>query len=271
MLSGQAIGVVDLEAMLPPGRLIRADEGEGKVSLWLSSTTPSAALWAAIYRLRDRTGLWPLLLKPLAHDSELRPWESGELFPEMFSSPHIHDHQNLLETWWQEYTDTGSDDDKLSEDERLAVTAPYGRRWPGPAPSMTSRGEPDSFAIGYAEHLTDRLSSLRLGLAAAEQGSDALVSIGWSGPLNHTNDTGEIASVVRGWEDRFGARVVGAGFSDLYLSVSAPPSTDEEALRLAAEHFAFCPDNIWQNTNPATLTSYARGLIGLNAWEFWWD
>ncbi|QKG19113.1 hypothetical protein ACTIVE_0749 [Actinomadura verrucosospora] len=95
--------------------------------------------------------------------------------------------------------------------------------------------------------------------------------MGWSGPLNYTNDTGEIASVVRSWEDRFGARVVGAAFSDLYLSVSAPPSTHEEALRIAAEHFAFCPDDIWQNSTPATLTSYAEGLIGLNAWEFWWD
>ncbi|WP_205718384.1 DUF4253 domain-containing protein [Actinomadura sp. WMMA1423] len=151
------------------------------------------------------------------------------------------------------------------------MTAPYGRQWPGLAPSMESQGEPDSFAAGYAEHLLDRLSSLRLGLAAAERGSDALVSMGWSGPLNYTNDTGEIASVVRSWEDRFGARVVGAGFSELYLSVAAPPSTHEEALRVAAEHFAFCPDNIWQNTTPATLASYAEHLVDLNAWVFWWD
>ncbi|WP_218826191.1 DUF4253 domain-containing protein [Actinomadura mexicana] len=61
--------------------------------------------------------------------------------------------------------------------------------------------------------------------------------------------------MVRSWEDRFGAQVVGAGFADLYPSVAAPPSTYEEALRLAAEHPAFCPDDIWQNSSPATLAS----------------
>ncbi|MUN39547.1 DUF4253 domain-containing protein [Actinomadura litoris] len=271
LLSGQAIEGVDLEAVLPPGRLIKADEGEGEVSLWLSSTAPAVELWTALYRLRGRTGLWPLLLAPLAHGKEFRPWASGELFPEQFTSPEDHDPNDVLEAWWQAYAETDQDDQELPGGERGAVTAPYGRRWPGLAPNTTSQGEPGSFAIGYAQQLTGRLSSLRLGLAAARRGSDALVSVGWSGPLNHTNDTAEIASVVRGWEDRFGVRVVGVGFADLYLSVSAPPSTHQEALRIAAEHFAFCPDNIQQNNGPAILASYAERLIGLNAWHFWWD
>jgi hypothetical protein len=271
ILSGEATGVADLEGVLSVGRLIKADEGYGQVSLWLSSAAPSADLWTALYRLRDRTGLWPLLLEPLARSSDFRPWGSGELNPEWCSSPDMHDHRSVLETWWREYTRTDSDDDESSQDEQVAVTAPFGRRWPGPAPSTTPQGEPASFAIGYAEYLVDRLSSLRLGLAAAERGSDALVSIGWSGPANYTNDTGKIASVVRSWEDRFGAQVVGIGFSDLYLSVSAPPSTHEEALRVAAEHYAFCPDNVWQNSHPHTLASYAEHLVGRNAWEFWWD
>ncbi|WP_242895554.1 DUF4253 domain-containing protein [Actinomadura litoris] len=270
LLSGQAIEGVDLEAVLPPGRLIKTDEGDGEVSLWLSSTAPAAELWTALYRLRGRTGLWPLLLAPLAQGSEFRPWESGELFPEQFTSPEDHDPNDLLEAWWQAYAESGQGDE-LPGEERGAVTAPYGRRWPGLAPNSTSQGEPGSFAIGYAQQLTERLSSVRFGLAAAQRGSDAWVSVGWSGPLNFTNDTGEIASVVRSWEDRFGVRVVGVGFADLYLSVSASPSTHREALRIAAEHFAFCPDSIWQNSRPATLASYAERLIGLNAWTFWWD
>ncbi len=89
MLSDQATGVVDPETVLPPGRLIKADEGEGEASLWLSSTTPSAELWTSLYRLRDRTGLWPLLLEPLARDSGFRPWESGELFPGNSALPTV--------------------------------------------------------------------------------------------------------------------------------------------------------------------------------------
>ena len=54
----------------------------------------------------------------------------------------------------------------------------------------------------------------------------------------------EISAVLRDREQRFGARVVAAGFSTLLLSVAAPPTTREKALAVAAEHFAFCPDNV---------------------------
>ncbi|MFI9547932.1 DUF4253 domain-containing protein [Streptomyces sp. NPDC052016] len=66
--------------------------------------------------------------------------------------------------------------------------------------------------------------------------------------------------------DRFGARIVGVGFATLHLSVAAPPSRLEDALIIAAEHFAFCPDNIWQGAHPHLVT-YAEHLIFLNCWE----
>ncbi|MEJ3655644.1 DUF4253 domain-containing protein [Actinomycetes bacterium KLBMP 9759] len=64
----------------------------------------------------------------------------------------------------------------------------------------------------------------------------------------------------------------GLGFDTLYLSVAAPPTTTEHALRVAAEHFAFCPDNIQQGECGAeTLTGYAELIRGRNSWSFWWD
>ncbi|MHA4814087.1 DUF4253 domain-containing protein [Streptomyces aculeolatus] len=84
------------------------------------------------------------------------------------------------------------------------------------------------------------------------------------------NDTAAFAAVVRDWEDRFGARVVGVGFSTLHLSVAAPPAGIEDAVAVAAEHFAFCPDNVWQGTHD-NLTDYAENLVNLNCWDFWWD
>jgi hypothetical protein len=63
--------------------------------------------------------------------------------------------------------------------------------------------------------------------------------------------------------------VIGVGFADLYVSVAAPPADQGEALRVAAEHFAFCPDNIWQGKSP--LSAYANGLIDAPIWRFWWD
>ncbi|WP_236003751.1 DUF4253 domain-containing protein [Nonomuraea antri] len=161
----------------------------------------------------------------------------------MITSPDLHDHAALLETWWAGCTKVDTDTDWLPETERIAVTAPYGQLWPGLAP----------------------------GKSLAGRGADALAAVGWTGPVNYTNDTGEIAAVVRSWEDRFGAVVVGVGYATLYLSIAAPPSTLQEAFHVAAEHFAFCPDNIWQNSHPSTLAAYAERLVGLNSWEFWWD
>nr|WP_269456555.1 DUF4253 domain-containing protein [Micromonospora krabiensis] len=66
------------------------------------------------------------------------------------------------------------------------------------------------------------------------------------------------------------ARVVGLGPAVLYLSVAAPPTDTNQALRIAAEHFAFCPDNVWQSSTN-TLTRYAESIVDRSWWSFWWD
>jgi hypothetical protein len=76
--------------------------------------------------------------------------------------------------------------------------------------------------------------------------------------------------VLRSWEDCFGVRVVGIGRSDLYLSVAAPPVDAGHALQVAVEHFAICPDNVWQSGTP-TLLRYAEAIAGRAWWSFWWD
>lgn len=110
----------------------------------------------------------------------------------------------------------------------------------------------------------------RLGLVASDRGADALEVAGWLGPTNHTNDTGELCAVLRDWEERSGVRVVGAHFATLYPSVAAPPQTYDDAIRVAAEHFAFCPDNVWQSRH-RTLVNLAKSLIDCPMWSFWWD
>jgi Domain of unknown function (DUF4253) len=83
---------------------------------------------------------------------------------------------------------------------------------------------------------------------------------GWIGPANHAQ-TAPLAAVVRSWEDRFGVRVTRVGFDTLDLSVAAPPQRTEHALHVAAEHFAFCPDNL-QQASPGqdTLGGYAEQM-----------
>ncbi|MFJ1756442.1 DUF4253 domain-containing protein [Kitasatospora sp. NPDC088134] len=262
-----------VETPLPPGRMITSDEGGGDVQpLWMSDGPAAAELWARLHAECARTGLWPLLLDSRGlHDGEFSPWGSGELFPERMSSPDTHDVAELLARWWKNGTTIDEDDDVLSPEDRLAVTAPFGRAWPGLAPAHRPTADPDTAAVEYARHFAARRPHARLGLVAAGSGADALTAAGWDGPVNHDNDTAKFSAVVASWEERFGVRVVAVGPSTLHLSVAAPPASVEEALPVAAEHFAFCPDNIWQGSHPCTLAAYAQRLVRTPCWDFWWD
>lgn len=94
---------------LPPGRMVTSDEGDGDIQpLWLSDGPATAELWTRMYAEHPRSGLWPLLLDSLdSSDSEFRPWESGEVFPEQMSSPASHAPASLLARWWGTYGGLG--------------------------------------------------------------------------------------------------------------------------------------------------------------------
>jgi hypothetical protein len=97
--------------------------------------------------------------------------------------------------------------------------------------------------------------------------------IGWTGPVNHAK-TAPLASVVRSWEDRFGARVVRIGFDTLDLSVAAPPVTLEQCPAGRRRAQRVLPDNISQSSadfSQNTLAAYAEQIRGKNSWSFWWD
>ncbi|MFI1097926.1 DUF4253 domain-containing protein [Streptomyces sp. NPDC020917] len=252
-----------LSVALPTGRLVLPDEGEGETPvLWLSDRPATADLYRALRAEHARSGLYPLLLDALDKaDPDYRPWACGELFLDRLTSPDSHDPAAVLAGWWP--------DDGDEDEERTEATAPFGQGWPGLAPAAPPRHDPDLLAEAFAHQLLAEEPHVRLGLVAAPTGAAALTSVGWSGPLNHDNDTARFSAVVGDWERRFGVRVVGVGFDTLRLSVAAPPATADAALAVAAEHLAFCPDNIWQGVG--SVADYAEMLVDEDEWYFWWD
>jgi hypothetical protein len=251
---GQA--VASSPVPLPPGRDIPAADGGQETMLWCSDGPPSAELIRQLRAAHPVSGLWPMLVEndPLDDDPL-------DLSPELSSSPDAHDAALVLAGFWHSHTRDGPS----------STTSPYGQRWPRTAPAGVPLEDPDHCADALTRDLLrDDPWHLRLGLVPAPRGADALSVMGWTGPLNYDNDTARFSAVLRSWEDRFGVRVVQIDRSSLTVSVAAPPADLDAALHLAAEHFAFCPDNLWQG-HPHTIGEYAPLLLGARSWWFWWD
>ncbi|WP_454857870.1 DUF4253 domain-containing protein [Promicromonospora soli] len=264
---------------LPPGRLIRAaDETRtpvavrGKELLWMSEAPVDDAgeTWSRLRKDHERSGLYPVMLE---HDDGCS-WDDRWSFPETAKVLEATDPETALRALWDQLQDDREpeedDEDEIPEEEW-----PSGP-WPGLAPPGVSDGDPWDMADGYAAHLQDdedfhgRPRRWRLGLIPAGDGASALTLAGWDGPCNLTNDTELISAALASWGERFGACVVGLGTDTLWLSVARPPQDFDSARAVTLEHFAFCPDNLWQGGYDTT-DEYATALIGMNAWTFWWD
>ncbi|MFB4316440.1 DUF4253 domain-containing protein [Actinomadura sp. 21ATH] len=254
MARGSAFG--ELPQGLPPGRLVAPDPDYfddptwSRDVLWVSDerVPDAAARWHHLYEDRARTGLYPLLLDTLDGEPE-RPWRAGELSPAPVGTIDLLSADGVLRRFW--------DDVALPED----------GGWPGLAAPGEGGRDADDAARGLAESLAEE-RDWSLGLVPAARGADAPALVGWDGPCDHTDHTQEISAVLRSWEDRFGARVVAVGFATLEVAVAAPPVSIEHAVRVAAEHLAFCPENWVDHSTPE---DYAETILKADRWSFCWD
>ncbi|MBI4939680.1 MAG: DUF4253 domain-containing protein [Actinobacteria bacterium] len=245
---------------LPPGRPVPLEDG-GAARYWLSDAPAAPGDWAGLAADFPRTGLWPLLVQGLDARSTERPWQVGEMHPVPFTPGSAAAGEVLARLWEQVLPDPDEEADAW------AAVDPF-RAWPGPAAVGVCREDPEAAAARAADDLL-RDGTWFLCLAAVGRGADVLDAVGWSGHANHDPGPGETSAVLRSWEERFGARLVAAGFDTVLLSVAAPPRGLDEALRVAAEHHAFCPDNVGQGSG--SLREYAQELVGNAEWAFWWD
>jgi Domain of unknown function (DUF4253) len=256
---------------LPAGQLVSTtyDGPWHEPLLWYADGPVDVETLSALREPVRRVGLLPVVLETgTAHGAP----ETWDLAPGDMSYPGDHDSEEVLADYWKLNQPSWPDEaDGLEE-----TLAPYGTEWPGlaPAPPAPFPGEPEEEAAEVVHMLLEpsgKFQDPRLALVPARRSADVPAAIGWTGPVNHENDTGVLCSVLRSWEDRFGARVVALGFDQLFLSVVAPPTTLEEAWAVAAEHYAFCPDNITQGYEE-NLRDYAREqVLDRPLWSFWWD
>ncbi|MEV7245672.1 DUF4253 domain-containing protein [Streptomyces sp. NPDC093248] len=263
--SGRSLGL-----RLPPGRLVdTTDDGPWhEPLLWHAEKQAAPGTWAALGAPASRAGLLPVLVELGGTQGGPDDWE---LMPGDMSYPGDHDPEEVLAEFWG--GEEAEDDPEAGFDEELGeLLEPFGAAWPGLAPPGVLTADPGTRAAQVADSLAEGtwLKDTRLALVPSRRSADIPAAIGWAGPLNHENDVARLCAVLRSWEDRFGIRVVALGFDVLVVSVAAPPSTLADAEALAAEHFAFCPDNVTQG-GPDGLRGYAESLVDEPSWTFWWD
>lgn len=245
-----------LDIELPPGEIVSA---HGMPALWLSRRQPRPGLCARLRAAHVTSGLWPLLVNDIG------------AFDPVFtsSSPDQQCADALLARMWESLLPA---EDSEHFPGILEDLRPFGATWPGASVRPPTVEDAGAAADSYAKALLGGWRRLYLCLVAADRAADIIATMCWTGAANYRLGNGEISAVLRDWEDRFGTRVVAlGGHASLDLSVAAPPQSESDALRVAAEHLAFCPDNVFNGRNDAPLEDYARGLIGARSWSFWWD
>lgn len=82
------------------------------------------------------------------------------------------------------------------------------------------------------------------------------------GPVVH-------AGMARYWAEHYGARLIAAGPDTIEFMVDRPPSSREDAIKLAKEQYLYCTDIVDQGVG--TISALAVALIGCGTWNFWWD
>lgn len=288
-----------LRRRLPIGQVV--DDSRGRPLMWLSDTVPGSddIAWArAAYPV---TGLWPLLLgadadadaNANAADERIsagqsradappnRPASTSTLYPFLFGgidserwrAPEAGDAEQILSSYWPvrlaEFGDTAlpAPQDRVS-DGASAAAAP--RRWPGLAPAQPLPADPARYADGMTEYLLEQgwLGLPRLALVPCSSSSEALISLRFVLEGNAPS-TDDIAVVLRSWEERFGARLIGVKPDALFVSVASAPKDRAQATHVAYEHFALDADIIWQGSD--SFQDYADELIDDDLWSFWWD
>ncbi|HVM08737.1 MAG TPA: DUF4253 domain-containing protein [Acidimicrobiales bacterium] len=233
-----------------------------ETGLWVSDAPveDAGAAWLTIARDPVAPGFVAVLI-----DESDGSWvEEPDWFePGYLASDADADLVSTLTSWWEDVLvdegDDGEDGELVAEE-----TAPFGRRFPGLAPATTRDADQGAVQRAVVER-----RGFRLAVVAGETTADVPGAVGWLGAVNADQSPSAMSTVLRSWEQRFGARLVVLGRDTMELLVTRPPATAAEALPIAAEHYAFCFDNISQGVG--SISDYSSGLVGAVAWSFWWD
>lgn len=307
--------VDDLPDGLPPGRLLAPDAEQparwtDSPVCWVSAQPLVDAVqqWARLHAIRDRTGLWPVLLGSIVAGEQQRPppWscdpreldalDAEAILQEKWRYLVRLDQETVGDRLWMAEGPQGTrivDALECPEgfqalpegvrvlncwtvryegEERMVFVEEWAKRfvtWPGLAPPGVAGRDPDIVAREVVASMRPPFTPAFLGLVPVACSADLSAVIGWATAGDVPLGDHELSAVLRSWEQRFGAQVV-ALTGSVDVSVAAPPRTRGHAEQLALEHLLLCPDNL-HNQGDWTFPGYVDRILGANLWKFHWD
>ncbi|TWS21160.1 DUF4253 domain-containing protein [Tsukamurella asaccharolytica] len=256
---------------LPPGRTVASRSGEAIA--WISADAlPGDQLGALIRDLAAAfatTGLWPLQAHgrgqegPDSWDGDVpgeaaddaawsegdlaQPWGDGELAGPQGTVGDALPVLVRLGAENPENEDPDADPDRPAAVTALAEAVP-GADLPAGALDVEGAGA--------------------LLLVPVARPADVPYALGWAGAADGGLSGTDVSSVLRSWEDRFGAVPVSIGDDALMVQVARPPQSPAQLDGVLAEHYAFCADNIDRGEG---AEAYREGLTEWTHWSFWWE
>ena len=250
---------------LPPGSR-HYTERDNQVAAWVTEQPLAEAgqLWLALSDLHGETGLAPVLLVDALWNADL-----GSAAPPYFGFGSTADAgfadqmsaENVLAAQWPR----GADDFRVLQ----ADISPFGGEFPGLA-----RAGDSPFSRQELAGAVGSVPPSHLGVVSAGRSADVPPVVGWSvfgsdgfGPEARSL---EVATVLRSWEARFGARLLRIGSdATLQVLVERPPRSLDAARRVAAEHWAFADE--CAGLGLRDVESIAATIVNAPIWTFWWD
>lgn len=212
--------------------------------------------WRRLRAEHATTGLWPVLLGPDVTDVflTLAPADGDD-----YDDDAVLARASALTVAEVAALRVERDAADAEEDE-----GPLGYDDPGYDDTPPTRLDPAPARFTVAE--TDGL----LALVPAQHGWEVPAVLGWLGGCNYGIEPAEHVVTLRDWHERFGAELVSLSDDQVMeLLVARPPTTPDEAITVAREQYAYCPDLVEQGVE--SLTALAQGQAPSPSWYFWWD
>lgn len=209
----------------------------GDTAMWAFAVRSSEALgwWLDIRQAAEQTGWMPVLL------GAAEEWrDNGEAI--------IHEGDDEL-----------ARADEIDPAELLHDKAAEAGEPARGVPILPRRGDTD-FATPQEVHGL-------LGLVRTDAGWKIPAMFPWKGSTNWELYGAEHAAILHSWHRRFEAELVAMTYDVIELYVPHPPGA-EEALAIAGEVYAYCPDLL--DSGVPTLEDLAEHMIRSKAWYFHW-